>query len=180
MKDKQSDCLGFSLALALALTLRTMDYKAKHRFADTGPRKIRLFADLIRGKNVDEALQLLRFYPNRGAKLLLAVVESAYGNADHLEHPDPDGLIVSECRVDGAPTFKRIQPRARGTAFQIKRRMAHIIVTLSDPPEEALDTTGFSPTGVPAPIEAGPTAPPTGGVPAAPTPAPTPPTTGGA
>ncbi|QJW97523.1 50S ribosomal protein L22 [Frigoriglobus tundricola] len=115
-----------------------MDYKAKHRFADTGPRKIRLFADLIRGKNVDEALQLLRFYHNRGAKLLLAVVQSAYGNATDQESPDPDGLIVSECRVDGAPTFKRIQPRARGTAFQIKRRMAHIHVTLSDPPEEVV------------------------------------------
>lgn len=55
-----------SPAPTLALTLITMDYKAKHRFADTGPRKIRLFADLIRGKNVDEALQLLRFYHNRG------------------------------------------------------------------------------------------------------------------
>ena len=61
-----------------------MDYKALHRFADTGPRKIRLFADLIRGKNVDEALQLLRFYHNRGAKLLEAVVKSALGNADDL------------------------------------------------------------------------------------------------
>ena len=113
-----------------------MDYKSIHRFADTGPRKIRLFADLIRGKNVDEALQLLRFYHNRGAKLLLTVVQSAYGNATDQESPDPDGLIVSECRVDGAPTFKRIQPRARGTAFGIKRRMAHIHVTLSDPPDE--------------------------------------------
>ena len=110
-----------------------MQYTARHRYADVGPRKIRLFADLIRGKNVDDALQLLRFYHNRGAKLLMAVLQSAYGNADHLEHPDPDGLIVSEARVDGAPMFKRIQPRARGTAFQIKRRMSHIIVTLSDP-----------------------------------------------
>jgi large subunit ribosomal protein L22 len=113
-----------------------MDYKAKHRFADVGPRKLRLFADLIRGKNVDEALQLLAFYPNRGAKLVRAVVQSAYGNATDQECPDPDGLVVSECRVDGAPTFKRIQPRARGTAFPIKRRMAHIIVTLSEPKEE--------------------------------------------
>ncbi len=122
-----------------------MDYKAKHRFADTGPRKIRLFADLIRGKNVDEALQLLRFYHNRGAKLLLSVVQSAYGNATDQESPDPDGLIVSECRVDGAPTFKRIQPRARGTAFGIKRRMAHIHVTLSDPPEEAVGSVLHTP-----------------------------------
>jgi large subunit ribosomal protein L22 len=63
----------------------------------------------------------------------MAVVQSAYGNADHLENPNPDDLIVAECRVDGAPMFKRIQPRARGTAFQIKRRMSHIIVTLADP-----------------------------------------------
>jgi large subunit ribosomal protein L22 len=110
-----------------------MQYTAKHRYADVGPRKIRQFADLVRGKNVDEALQQLRFYHNRGAKLLMAVIQSAYGNADDQENADPDGLIVSECRVDGAPMFKRIQPRARGTAFQIKRRMSHILVTLSDP-----------------------------------------------
>jgi large subunit ribosomal protein L22 len=155
-----------------------MDYKAIHRFADVGPRKIRLFANLIRGKNVDEALQLLRFYPNRGAKLLLAVVESAYGNADHLECPDPDGLVVSECRVDGAPTFKRIQPRARGTAFQIKRRMAHIVVTLSDPPEETFEPTLPTETGPVAttPEPTGTEPAPTSEAPAAP--APTPPTSG--
>lgn len=178
-----------------------MDYKAIHRFADVGPRKIRLFADMIRGKNVDEALQLLAFYPNRGAKLLRAVVQSAYGNAEHLECPDPDGLVVAECRVDGAPTFKRIQPRARGTAFQIKCRMAHIVVTLSEPPEEAFvppelpaptetvpapttsvpETPGpvASTPGAPAPTgtEPTPTEPPTGPTATTP-PAPTPPTTG--
>jgi len=91
-----------------------MNYQAKHRYADTGPRKIRQFADLIRGRNVDEALQLLRFYHNRGAKLLELVVRSALGNADDRECPDLDALYVSEARVDGAPMFKRIQPRARG------------------------------------------------------------------
>jgi large subunit ribosomal protein L22 len=114
-----------------------MDYKAIHRFADTGPRKIRQFADLIRGRNVDEALQLLRFYHNKGAKLLEVVVRSALGNADHLECPDLDSLVVSEARVDGAPFFKRMQPRARGTAFMLKCRMSHIYVTLSDPIEAA-------------------------------------------
>lgn len=112
-----------------------MQYKAIHRFADTGPRKIRQYADLIRGRNADEALQLLRFYHNRGAKLLEAVVKSAIGNADDRECPNLDDLVVTEARVDGAPMFKRIQPRARGTAFQIKRRLSHIIVTLSDPNE---------------------------------------------
>src|SRR5215212_11496494 len=128
-----------------------MDYKAIHRFADTGPRKIRQFADLIRGRNVDEALQLLRFYHNRGAKLLESVVKSALGNADDQDCQNLDDLVVTESRVDGAPMFKRIQPRARGTAFQIKRRMAHIIVTLSEPPEETFEGAGFSPTGAGAP-----------------------------
>ncbi|HXD86211.1 MAG TPA: 50S ribosomal protein L22 [Urbifossiella sp.] len=129
-----------------------MDYKAIHRYADTGPRKIRLFADLIRGRNVDEALQLLRFYHNRGARLMEEVVRSALGNADHLECPDLDSLVVSEARVDGAPTFKRMQPRARGTAFMIKRRLAHIHVTLSEPPDETAEspTLPLPPPGAPA------------------------------
>jgi len=118
-----------------------MKYTAKHRYADVSARKIRPFANLVRGRNVDDALQLLRFYHNRGAKLLMAVIESAYGNADSLDCPEPDELVVAECRVDGAPMFKRIQPRARGTAFQIKRRMAHIIVALADP-EELLPSFG--------------------------------------
>ena len=136
-----------------------MRYTAKHRYADVGPRKIRLFADLIRGKNVDEALQMLRFYHNRGAKLLMAVVQSAYGNASDQENPDPDGLIVCECRVDGAPMFKRIQPRARGTAFPIKRRMSHIIVTLCDPEDLAEPETPETAEATGAPQAQTPAAP---------------------
>ena len=112
-------------------------YKAKHRFADVSARKIRPFAQLIRGRNVDEALQLLRFVPNRGAKLLADVVRSAYGNADDQECQNLDDLFVLEARVDGAPMYKRIQPRARGTAYPIKRRYAHIRVAVSDLEPEA-------------------------------------------
>lgn len=113
-----------------------MQYRAKHRYADVSPRKIRPFAKLIYGRNVDDALQLLRFYHNRGAKQLEDVVKSALGNADDRDCQNLDDLVVSEARVDGAPMFKRIQPRARGTAFAIKRRMSHIIVTLTDPNTE--------------------------------------------
>jgi large subunit ribosomal protein L22 len=112
-----------------------MEYKAVHRYADQGPRKIRLFADLIRGRNADEAIELLKFYHNRGARLLEKVVKSALGNADDRECPDLDALVVTEARVDEAPMFKRIQPRARGTAFPIKRRMSHIHVALGIPAE---------------------------------------------
>ena len=76
---------------------------------------------------------MLRFYHNRGARLVEAVVKSALGNAEDQDCPDLEELVVSEACVDGAPTFKRIQPRARGTAFPIKRRMSHIRITLEVP-----------------------------------------------
>ena len=109
-----------------------MDYTAKHRFADMNARKIRQFADLIRGRMADEALELLRFYPNKGARLLEEVLKSAMGNAEDRGARDKDELVVIESRVDCAPTMKRFQPRARGSAFPIKRRYSHIVVTLSD------------------------------------------------
>jgi large subunit ribosomal protein L22 len=109
-----------------------MEYKAKHRFADTGPRKIRPFAQLIRGRRADEALELLRFQHNRSARLLEAVLKSALGNAEDRGARHIEELIVAESRVDGGPIMKRIMPRARGTAYQIKRRYSHIHVTLSD------------------------------------------------
>jgi large subunit ribosomal protein L22 len=114
-----------------------MDYKATHRFADVAPRKMRPMANMIRGMNVDEAIEALKFMPNRGARLIEAVVKSAIGNADDKGCRDVDELIVTEVRIDGGPMFKRMQPRARGTAFGILRRLAHIVVTVSDPVEAA-------------------------------------------
>jgi len=113
------------------------EYRAKHRYCDSGPRKVRLFADLIRGRNLDEALELLRFYPNRGARQLEKVVISARGNAEDQGCKNLDDLVVSEARVDGGPMYKRMQPRARGTAFMIKKRLSHIVVALAEPADEA-------------------------------------------
>jgi len=109
-----------------------MNYKAKHRFADMSARKIRPFATLIRGRSADEALELLRYLHNKSARLLEQVVKSALGNAEDRGARDIDDLVVIESRVDGGPIMKRIMPRARGTAYAIKRRYAHIHVTLSD------------------------------------------------
>jgi large subunit ribosomal protein L22 len=113
-----------------------MEYKARHRFADMSARKIRPVAKLIRGRPVDEALELLRFLPNKSARLLEQVVKSALGNAEDKGARHLDELVVVESRVDGGPMMKRIMPRARGTAYPIKRRLAHIHVTLSDQEEE--------------------------------------------
>lgn len=114
-----------------------MKYLAKHRFADVTPRKMRPFAALIRGRRADEALEALRFYPNRSARLIEAVLKSALGNAEDRGARNIDDLIVVESRIDGGPTLKRIQPRARGTAYPIKKRYAHIIVTVEDETAEA-------------------------------------------
>jgi large subunit ribosomal protein L22 len=109
-----------------------VDYKAKHRFADMSARKIRPFAALIRGRRADEAMELLRFLPNKSARLLEQVLKSALGNAEDRGARYIDDLVVTESRIDGGPIMKRIQPRARGTAYPIKRRYAHIHLTLSD------------------------------------------------
>jgi large subunit ribosomal protein L22 len=109
-----------------------MEYKAIHRFADMSARKIRPFATLVRGRRADEALEALRFVHNKSARLLEQCIKSALGNAEHGGARNIDDLVVVESRVDGGPIMKRIQPRARGTAYPIKRRLAHIHITLSD------------------------------------------------
>jgi large subunit ribosomal protein L22 len=114
-----------------------MAFQASHRYARISPRKVRPLADLVRGKFADEALDILRYQPQRGARMLEKVIQSALGNAqdpdqNRGEPVDVDNLVVSEARIDGGPMFKRIRPRARGMAFMIKKRMSHIHVTLAD------------------------------------------------
>jgi large subunit ribosomal protein L22 len=109
-----------------------MNYSAKHRYADMSAQKIRPFAALVRGRELDEALEMLRFYPNRSARLLEHVLKSAAGNAEDRGARAIESLLVAEACIDEGPIMKRIMPRARGTAYPIKRRYAHIRVTLSD------------------------------------------------
>jgi large subunit ribosomal protein L22 len=109
-----------------------MEYRASHRYADMSPRKIRPVATLIRGRVADEALELLRYLPNKSARLMEAVLKSALGNAEDRGARKIEELVITESRVDGGPMMKRIQPRARGTAYPIKRRYSHIRITVSD------------------------------------------------
>jgi large subunit ribosomal protein L22 len=83
---------------------------------------------------------LLRFYPNKAARLLEEVLKSALGNAEDRGARDVDELVVTESRVDGGPMMKRIQPRARGSAYPIKRRYAHVIISVSDLAEDEAET----------------------------------------
>lgn len=112
-----------------------MAFQATHRFARISARKVRPLADLVRGKFADEALDILKYQPHRGARMLEKVLKSAVGNA---QDPDqnkgktagPERLVITDARIDGGPMFKRIRPRARGMAYGILRRTAHITVVL--------------------------------------------------
>jgi large subunit ribosomal protein L22 len=110
-----------------------MAYQAVHRFARISARKVRPLANLIRGKHADEALDILRYLPHRGARMLEKVLKSALGNAEDRRATNVGDLVVTDARVDEGPMFKRVRPRARGMAFMIKKRMAHIHVALDRP-----------------------------------------------
>lgn len=107
-------------------------YVAKHRFARISPRKVRLVADMVRGKTADEALTILRFQPQRGARFLEKVIRSAMANAEDQDYRNPGRLRLVEVRVDQGPSLKRLRPRARGAASIYLRRMSHITVVLDE------------------------------------------------
>jgi len=106
---------------------------ARGRFIRIPPRKARLVADLIRGKTVWEALHILSVTPKPSAvPSIHRLLKSAVANVDRKEHADTDHLIVSKIYVDGGPTMKRIQPRAMGRAFRIRKRSCHITIELDE------------------------------------------------
>ena len=114
-----------------------MAFQSSHKYARISARKVRPLADMIRNERASDALDILRYQPQRGARMLEKVLKSALGNAQ-----DPDqsrgktvnlaSLRVVEARVDGGPMFKRMRPRARGMAFVILKRTAHIYITLEE------------------------------------------------
>jgi len=107
-------------------------YKATHRFARISVRKLRPILDLIRGKYADDAVDILKWMPHRGARMIESVLKSAMANAEDKGVRNVGDLIVAEICGDGGPMFKRLMPRARGMAYMIRRRSSHINITLSD------------------------------------------------
>ncbi|HBO44268.1 MAG TPA: 50S ribosomal protein L22 [Planctomycetaceae bacterium] len=107
-----------------------MAYEAVHRFARISPQKARLMADLIRGKHADEALEILKYQPQRGARMLEKVLKSALANAEDRRAPNLKNLMVTDVRVDGGPMFRRMRPKARGMSAILKKRTSHIRVAL--------------------------------------------------
>ena len=109
-----------------------MEVSAKLRGAAMSAQKARLVADQIRGKSVEDALDLLTFSTKKGAAVVKKVLESAIANAEHNEGADVDELKVSTIFVDEGLTMKRIRPRAKGRADRILKRTCHITVKVAD------------------------------------------------
>jgi len=109
-----------------------MEVVAVLRGARLSAQKARLVADQIRGKAVEEALQLLTYSPKKGADIIKKVLNSAIANAEHNEGADVDELKVSTIYVDEGMSLKRIRPRAKGRADRIVKRTCHITVKVAD------------------------------------------------
>jgi len=108
-----------------------MAFQASHRFARISPRKARLVMNLIKGRDVDDALTVLRFNKQRSAVLISKVVRSAVANAGEKE-ANTNTLFVSRAYADPGPVVKRFQPKDRGKAYEIKKRTSHLVVELGE------------------------------------------------
>jgi large subunit ribosomal protein L22 len=109
-----------------------MEAHAVAKYIRISPRKVRLNADLVRGKGVEEALNLLSHTPKAGAKAVSKVVQSALANARQDRSIDVDTLFVKTIFVNQGPTLKRFRPKPMGRAGRIRKRTCHITVVLSE------------------------------------------------
>ncbi len=111
-----------------------MEITARAKYLRISPLKLRLVARTLPGKRVEDALALLQFMPQRGARLMRKVVMSAVANAEQRPQVDVDTLVVKGVQVDGGPSLKRMQPRAMGRVNRILKRTSHITVVLKEGP----------------------------------------------
>ena len=109
-----------------------MESKAIVKFQRVSPRKTRLVAKNVQGLGVEEAMNLLRFTPNKPAGVLFGVLKSALANASQLGGVDVDAMVVKEIVVNEGPSWKRFMPRAQGRASKIHKRTSHITVILAE------------------------------------------------
>jgi large subunit ribosomal protein L22 len=113
-----------------------VEYRVTHRFARISARKTRYVIDLVRGRTVNEALQILNFTRRRAADMVKKLLNSAVANVTYeaqrkRQDIDTDSLRIVKAYVDGGPTVKRWRPRARGRAMPIRKRTSHIVLVLS-------------------------------------------------
>jgi len=108
-----------------------MGWQAKYKYARISARKVRLIADMVRGRGVQDALNILRFTPNRAAGMISKTITSAVASASEAE-ADAERLVINEIRVDEGPVMKRFIEKDRGRAHPILKRSSHIVVVVDE------------------------------------------------
>ena len=110
----------------------TLEAKAILRFARISSRKVKIVADLIRGKNVDEALAIVKFTPKASSIIIEKLLKSAIANAENNHGMNRGNLVISEIYATQGPTLKRIRPAAKGSAVRIRKRTSHITIKVRE------------------------------------------------
>jgi large subunit ribosomal protein L22 len=113
-----------------------MEVKAKAAHVRIAPRKVRVVVDLIRGKDIGEALAILKNTPKAASPLVEKVLKSAVANAEHNFELKADNLFVAQAFVDQGPSLKRFRARARGMASRILKKTSHITLTVAEKQKE--------------------------------------------
>jgi large subunit ribosomal protein L22 len=114
-----------------------MEARAITKFVRLSPRKVRLVVDQIRGKGVEEALNILKFVPRRSAGIVAKTLRTALANAENTQSVDVDRLFVKHVTVDEGGMWKRFMPRAQGRATRTRKRLSHITVVLDEAEERS-------------------------------------------
>lgn len=109
-----------------------MEVKASLNYARVGAQKARLVCDVVRGKDVNEAVKALTFLNKKSAGLIKKLIESAVANAEYKKVMDVDNLYIKSIWVDQGPSLKRFRPRAQGRAYGIQKKTSHINVVLEE------------------------------------------------
>lgn len=109
-----------------------MEARANLRYARISPRKVQIVLDLIRGKDADLAMAILKNTPKAACEPLVKLLGSAMANAENNHNMDKNNLYVAECFVCPGPILKRIRPRAHGRAFRVLKRTSHVTLVLKE------------------------------------------------
>ena len=106
--------------------------RATLSYARISSRKVKIMADLIRGKDIDEALAIVKYTPKASSEILEKLLKSAISNAENNNHMEHSKLYVAEIYANQGPTLKRIRPAAKGSAVRIRKRTSHITIVLKE------------------------------------------------
>ena len=113
-------------------TTQVHEARASLNYARISARKVKIVADLIRGKDIDEALAIAKYAPKASSEIIEKLLKSAIANAENNQGMSAENLYIEECYASQGPIMKRIKPRAQGRAYRIEKRMCHITIVLNE------------------------------------------------